>query len=297
MKKIYLLSMLMLCCFKFVNAQNTTRIQPKIMVIPRVPEGQDMKTFYDTSQNTQIAIAKINEAFQKRGANLRSFDQALKQAKENMALNKASGNSDDFKSMVLQMSGADIYVETQIFVANHSQRGNAKSVNIILNAYQTGTANSIADRTAPSGMFQTDDIGRLTMMAMDTVAEPFLNLMQQRFGEIVESGQSVFVQFTISPNSKYTFDSEIGSDGNLLADVINEWFANHAVKGNFNNQGVTGNTLIISDVHIPFKNPANPNMNYTGQNFYSDILKYFKTLNISIKREIGTNNKILITVL
>ncbi len=149
------------------------------MVIPRVPEGKDMKAEYDANMNMQIAIAKINESFQKRGANLRSFDQALKQAKENMLINKSLGNPDDFKSTVLQMSGADIYVEAKVTPVDHTAR-NAKSVTIILEAYQTGTANSLASKTIAGPMFQTDDIGRLTMIAMDTVSEGFLNLLQEK---------------------------------------------------------------------------------------------------------------------
>ncbi len=107
----------------------------------------------------------------------------------------------------------------------------------------------------------------------------------------------MYVEFTISPDSKYDFDSDIGEKGKLLSEVIDEWFQSHTLKGQFNNQGVTGNKLIISDARIPLKNPANPNANYTGQNFYSDILKNFKASGVSIKREIGTNNKILITIL
>ena len=146
-------------------------------------------------------------------------------------------------------------------------------------------------------MFQTEDVGRLTMMAMDTVTGSFLNLLQSRFDDIVENGQSVYVEFTASPNSKYNFDSEVGNAGKILSEVIDEWFQNHAVNGIYNTQGVVGNKLIISDVRIPLRNPSNPKANYTGQNLYTDILKYFRTLKIPIKREIGTNNKILITIL
>ncbi len=299
MRKNLSILIIALIQFYFLQAQTTAtnHIQPKIMVIPRVGEGQDMKTEYDSDINMQIAIAKINEAFQKRGANLRSFDQALKQAKENMAINKSSNNQEDFKSTVLQMSGADIYVETKLSVVNHPARNNAKSVIIILDAYQTGTANPLSDRTIEGPMFQTDDIGRLTMLAIDTVSESFLNLLQLKFDDIVANGQSVYVEFSTAEDSKYNFDSEIGSTGKLLSEIIDEWFQNHAVKGIYNNQGVVANKLIISDARIPLKNPSNPNANYTGQNFYSDILKYFRTLNIPIKREIGTNNKILITIL
>lgn len=299
MKQNILILLVALTQLNFLHAQTTTasnHIQPKIMIIPRVAEGQDMKTEYDSDVNMQIAIAKINEAFQKRGANLRSFDQALKQAKENMNINKSSGNQEDFKSMVLQTSAADIYVETKITVVNHPSY-NAKSVILILDAYQTGTSNPLADKTIEGRMVQTDDIGKLVMLAIDTVSESFLNLLQLKFDEIVAKGQSVYVEFSLADGSQYTFDSEVGADKKLLSELIDEWCANHAVNGNYNNQGVVANKLIISDMHIPLKNPSNPNANYTGQNLYADLMRYFRTLGIQVKREIGTNNKILITIL
>ncbi len=300
MKKVILV--ILVTCSAFItqaqdsnNSGVTKHIQPKIMVIPRVPEGENMKTFYDTSTNTQIAIAKINESFQKRGANLRSFDAALKQLQENALLNKSEGNQEDAKSMVLASSAADIYVETKVIVVNHSNRGNAKSVTIILDAYQTGTANSLADRTVAGPMFQTDDVGFLTMKAMDTVSESFLNLLQLKFDDIVENGQSAYVEFSLAPGSKYTFDSEI--KGKLLSDIIDGWFEANAVKGVYNDQGVVGTKMIISDIRIPLKKKNNPNANYTGQTLFTDIYNFLKTEGISSKRTIGTNNKILITIL
>jgi hypothetical protein len=142
----------------------------------------------------------------------------------------------------------------------------------------------------------TSDIGLLTAQAIDSITEGFLNLMQTRFDDIVQNGQSVFVEFTIGPNSQFDFDSEVGTEKKLLSEVVDEWFQAHAVNGVFNNQGVTSNKMILSDVRIPLRNPANPKANYSGQNLYSDILKFFRTIKVPIKREIGTNNKILITI-
>jgi hypothetical protein len=267
------------------------------MVIPRVADGKDMRVAWDTAHNLQIAIAKINESFEKRGAHLRSFVQVLNQVAANANINKASGNEDDYKSMVVQNSGADIYVEASIDKVVHKAR-NASSVTVILEAYQTGTSNLLASRTVAGPMFQTDDIGRLTMMAMDTVSESFLNLMQLKFDDMVENGQSIYVEFTIKPGSETNFDEEVkGANNKLLSEVIDDWFAAHAVKGQFSNQGVSTNKMIISDCRIPLKKPENPNQNYTGQNFYTDILKYMRSVGVPIKREIGNNNKLLITIL
>lgn len=277
-------------------AQSTAQqnIQPKIMVIPRVPDGQDMKVFYDSSVNTQIALAKINEAFQKRGANLRNFDQALKQVRQNEILNKAAGNQEDVKSRILSGSSADISVEVKIDVVSHPGR-NAKSVNIIMDASHVGTANSLASKVFSSPMFQTEDIGLLTMKAIEGESEAFLNLLQKAFDNIRENGQSVNVEFAIASASKYTFDSEV--KGQLLSELIDEWFQNNAVKGVYNNQGVVENRMIISDVKIPLKKKDNPNVNYTGQTLFSDLSKFFKAAGVETKRVIGNNNKILITIL
>ncbi|HEX6431667.1 MAG TPA: DUF6175 family protein [Niastella sp.] len=289
-------------CITLLQAQeNATQpaakqVQPKIMVIPRVAEGQDMKALYDTSMIVQIGIAKINEAFQKKEANLVGFDQVLKQTKQNAMINKSSGNQEDFKSQVLGNSGADIYVEAKIDVVKHRQ-GTINSVTVILEGYQTGTGNMLGSKTGRSKMNATEDIGLLTQQAMDSLTTPFLELMQLKFNDIRENGQSVYVEFSLGSGSKYDFDSEIGAQKKLLSEIVDEWFQTHAYKSVYNNQGVVSNKMIISDVRIPLKNPANPKANYTGQNLYSDILKYFRTLNIPIKREIGTNNKILITII
>ena len=291
--------MLSVLCFFVVHGYtqlSAKQIQPKIMVVPRVSDGEDMKKMYDTSETMQIAIAKLNEAFQKRGANLRSFDQVLKQVTQNSMMNKVSGNEQDYKTMVLAQSGADIYVETKLIKVHHASR-NANSVTVIMEAYQTGTSNSLASKTVSSPMFQTSDIGQLAMQAIDTASESFLALMQQRFNEIVENGQSIYVEFTIAPNAKIDFDTEMPEPkGALLSEVINTWFEKNAYKGVFNNQGVVSNKLIMSDVRIPLRNPNNPNANYSGQNLYADILKYLRSIGLSVKREIGTNNKLLITL-
>jgi len=271
-------------------------VQPKIMVIPKVKAGQELKAMYDSSENIRIAIAKIEEAFLRRGANLVSFDAKLKQVEQNIQLNRTSGNQEDYKSLVLQMSGADIYVEAEVNVVRHTQR-NANSVSVLLEAYQNGTSNILGVKEGRSRINMTEDIGLLTSQAMDTISEGFLSLMQIKFDDIRENGQSIYVQFTLGPDSKYTFDSEVGSPAKMLSESIDDWFQQHTVHSVFNNQGVTANMLIISDARIPLQSPVNHNANYTGQNFYSDINKFMKSLGLQAKREIGTNNKILITIL
>lgn len=271
-------------------------IQPRMMAVPKVPNGVDLKRFYDSDVNVQIAIAKVGEAFLTRGARIADFDQALKQMYENEIIDKASDNAADVKTMILQKSAADIYIEIQSQVVPHPGRGEGvKSVNLILNAYQTGTSNVLATKVGKSNPNRTEDIGLLTANAIESVADEFLNMMQNSFNEIVDNGQSVFVQFTANNNSKMNLYSEI--NGKTLEDTLVEWFTQNTVNGVFNNQGATELKAIYSDVRIPLRNPANQNSNYTGQNFSSDIIKYLKSIGVNVKKELGTNNKIIFTIL
>jgi len=301
MKEKFCTGAIMVCLLMFFSiTQGQTQAaktpKPKIMVIPKIKEGEDLKKMYDSSQNIRVAIAKIEEVFLGKEANLVSFDAKLKQVEQNRRINSTSGNQEDSKSMVLQMSGADVYVEAEVNVVRHSQF-NANSVSVILNAYQNGTSNLLGVKEGRSRINATEDIGLLTSLAMDTISVGFLNLMQIKWDDIYKNGQSIYVQFTLGSNVRYDFESELGHPAKMLSELIDDWFQQHTVNGVFNNQGVVGNMMIISDARTPLKNPANPNANYTGQNFYSDISKFIKSLGLQLRREIGTNNKIIITLL
>lgn len=278
-----------------VWAQTAQTPQPKIIVVPKLKANEDYRTIYDSNTNVRVAIAKINEALLQRGANLVSFDAKYRQLKENQQLRKVSGNSDDFKSKLLQGSSADIYVETEVNVIRHSEMG-ANSVHIILEAYQVGTGNYLGVKEGRSRINDTEDIGLLTSLAMDDISTAFLNLVQLKFNDIHENGWSIYVEFTIPQDADFNFDSEMGPEKKMLSQIIDEWFQKNTQKGVFNNQGVVSNMLVISDAHIPLKNRNNPQLNYTGQNFFTDIYNFLKSMNIKATREMGSNNKIIITL-
>jgi Family of unknown function (DUF6175) len=295
LRKMLCLLLLLLTNYVTIKAQVSGVTQPKIMVVPKLKEGQQYREVYDKSDNLRIAIAKINETMLKEGANIVSFDAKYRELKQNIELNRIAGNIVDEKAMILEKSGADIYVEAEVNVVRHEQLS-ANSVSVILEAYQAGTGNYLGVKEGRSRMNETEDIGLLTSLAMDGIATSFLNLVQLKFNDIHANGQSIFVQFTISKDADFDFDTEKGAAGKMLSELIDDWFQQHTVKGVFNNQGVVASMMIISDARIPLKDPANLNSNYTGQHFFRDINKFFKSLNIKAKREIGNNNKIIITL-
>ena len=107
--------MLFLSCINFVTqAQETATVQPKIMVVPFTKEGEDIRTILEEDVNKRIVLTKIKEAFDSRGFTTVDFFGKMK------SLSKVNGlamdNQSDLKTMIIQQSGADIYVDAEINV-------------------------------------------------------------------------------------------------------------------------------------------------------------------------------------
>ena len=69
-------------------------VQPKIMVIPYVKEGEDLRTILEDDVNKRIAITKIKEAFDNRGFTTVDFAARLEAANANAAFSME--NKSDF---------------------------------------------------------------------------------------------------------------------------------------------------------------------------------------------------------
>lgn len=288
MRKLLLSASISVFAFCAALAQVQT-VQPKIMVIPYVKQGEDLRTILENDVNKRIAITKIKEAFDSRGFTTVDFVAKLKAANSNATF--ANDTKTDLKTMIVQSSGADIYVEAEVDVLLSS---NGNSVKMITTAYECSTGNSLANKVGESGKFYTDDIGKLASKAIEGIAEDFLNVMQTKFTDMVENGKSVIINFAFDENSDYQMSTEVGNQGLLLSDEIELWMESHAYKNNYHIQGTTDNQMIFDDVRIPLKDPANGN-NYNANKFALEIFKFMKSLGLTISRDIK-GNTIFITI-
>lgn len=264
-------------------------VQPKIMVIPYVKQGEDLRTVLENDVNKRIALTKIKEAFDNRGFTTVDFTAKLKAANANAVMMEDSQS--DLKTMLIQQSGADIYVEAEIDV---QQSSSGNSVKIIVTGYECSTGNSLSNKVGESGKFYTDDIGKLASKAIDSCAEDFLTTMQNKFSDIVENGKSVIVNFAFDEGASLLMSSEVGSQGLQLSDELEFWMEEHAYKNNYHIQGTTERQMIFDDVRIPLKDPVSGN-NYNPNKFALEIFKFMRGLGIQIQRDIK-GNTIYITI-
>lgn len=255
-------------------------VQPKIMVIPYTKEGEDLRTILEQDENKRIAITKIKEGFDSRGFTTVDFVAKLKAAKDNNIF--TSDNQTDIKTQIVEMSGADVYVQAEV-IAEKGQSGN--SVKLILTGYECSTGNSLANKVGESGRFYTDDFNKLASKAVESCIDDFLNVMQAKFTDIVNNGKSIMIDISFSPESEYRMSSEVGDDELPLSDVIEIWMEENAFKNNYHIQGTTDVKMILDDVRIPLKDQTTGN-NYNPNKFGLEMYKFFKTLGITIGRDV-----------
>lgn len=275
----YIFIILALCSLSLYSQSVT---QPKIMVIPYTTENENIRTILEKDPNKRIILTKIKEAFDERGFSTIDFVGRLKAMESGNVLN--SDNKEDIKSLIIDMSGADIYVEAEM-VYTPSSTGN--SVKIILTAYDVAGGSSLANKVGESGKFYTNDVGALSIRAIKSIAGDFLNTMQQKFLDISENGKSIMLQIGFDNNSQYTMESEISGEGLMLQDLIELWLEELAYQGDYHIQGVSPLKMVVDDIKIPLVDKNGKN--YTTSQFSRDILKKFHDVGLPITRTTRLN--------
>ena len=278
-----LITYIWICFFSMTIYGQTAVVQPKIMVIPYTTGEQDIRTILETDVNKRIAVTKIKEAFDARGFTTVDFVARLKAAQSAQVFN--SENRSDIKSQIIEMSGADIYVEAEI---NYTTSSTGNDVKLIITAYECSTGGSLANKIGESGKFYTTDVAKLTTRAINSCADEFLNTLQAKFTDIVENGKSILLQIGFDENSAYTMESEVGSQGLLLTDEIELWVEEHAFNNNYHLQGLTSTMMIFDDIRLPLID-SKTQRNYTLNRFGIELYRFFSNLGIKVSRSVKSN--------
>lgn len=290
MKKSIIQTVLFLLCMLPTIAQNV--VQPKIMVIPYTKEGEDIRTVLEADENKRIVLTKIKEAFDERGVTTIDFIAKLKAMESGNVFNL--DNKQDAKSLIIDMSGADIYVEAEIICQQGYVSGKEEGrVKVVVTAYETATGASLANKVGESGTFYTSDIGKLGMKAISSCADEFLRVMQTKFSDIAENGRSLMLQIGFEENSQYTMESEVGNQGFQLQDEIELWVEDHSFNGNYHLQGVSPMKMVFDDIKLPLTDETGKN--YSTSKFGMEILRFFRSLNIQVSRS-NRGNTLYITI-
>lgn len=269
-------------------AETARTIQPSIMVVPFVGEKQDMRTILESDINLRVAVAKMKEGFDNRGFSTVDFRAKIKQLSNDKAVELENRSS--LKQEIIELSGADIYVETEAKV-NRTDSGN--SVTVIVTAYDAFSGISLANKVGNSPKFYTESFEKLTEKAIEGLVEDFLNTLQLKFDDIVKNGRIASLNVTFSENATMDMDAELGEPKAMFSDLLESWLEKNAYQGYFHVQGVTATKMIVDELRLPFRDDKGNN--YRPSKFAGELRNYLKSLGVESSRDLQ-GNKIFITI-
>ena len=275
---------MLLCLFCMANCVclAQTSIQPKIMVIPYTTLEEDIRTVLENDANKRIVITKVKEAFDNRGVNTIAFLAKLKSIESGNVFN--SENQQDIKTQIIDQSGADIYVETEIMCIEATS-GNR--VRVVVTAYDIATGASLANAIGDSGAFYSSDYGALGQKSIESCIGSFLNTMQNKFTDIAVEGKSIMIQIGFDESSQLSMESPVGNQGLLLQDEVELWIDEHCFNHNYHIQGISPKKMIIDDVKLLTTT--------TATRWSIELGKFFRAIGINISRS-AKGNTIYITI-
>ena len=244
-------------------------VQPSVMVIPYTREGEDIRTILDDDPDQGIAITTIQRAFDERGFTTIDFRGLLRSMIQQGHL--GGENQSSIKQQIIENALSDLYVEARLS-ADRSGAGTSAAVQ--LNGVDSATGAALSNAVCRNPRrFRTDDLGLLAENALKDCLDGFLNIMNEKFGEIIRNGRGLIVNIQFAADSELSMYTEINDDGDYLSDVLEDWFAENAYKNNFRIKGVSETNMLLDDVRIPLKEPGT-DRNYRPTQFARAIRRY-----------------------
>lgn len=285
MKNIILLTLLF-CSFNSpLFAQDDVKtIQPKIIVVPYVIEGQTIRSTIENDFNKRKAISMIKEAFLQRGYETVDFIAKFRADKTTAAMTREAQES--LKEKIIANSGADIMVTVEYNVSSAS-RGN--KVDLILSAQDTYSGGNMAEKSPSSPAFATEDYPKLIAKAMEDPEdgiEPFLVLLNESFGRIVENGADIKLVIQLDEDCEFKFTDDIDDDFNTLASVIELWGKKNANKGYAKPGGTSPTAFSFDPIRVPLR--ASDGSNYSVESMLIKDLRKELKAKYNIKTRTGS---------
>ncbi len=253
----------------------TASLNPTIVVVPatNAQTGYDfasMRNIIEKDPVQRFAINRVAEEFQKHGYKTRDFVTQLQNSKTNDMLRADSQT--DVATMIVQQLPGDIVVTVECRINSHA--GNTSSAEINIAAVEKQTAGHLAGKSFNSGEYHTTDGNALTNYAIAKITDDFFSQLQNSFSDMVKKGREVIVEFTLSENVDWDFDSDAPASGDFFKDALEEWFRDNSFQSNYSMNSST-DKFISAMVNVPLWDNEK-NRSFTLSNFSSNLRKFLK---------------------
>jgi hypothetical protein len=273
----------LMLCFNTVNAQNNTsgnvkQLQPKILIIPMVKNGEDIREKIESNPNLRIAISLVKKAFDQRGYTTYDFLTALKSAEESNMRENSNSTMLSKNEIINKYTKAEI--EVQIDFVENPQNKDGKQIQIILSANVVGEASAFASEPCVSKRLNVE-INELMIQAINSNIDAFMSTIQTKFTDIVNDGVSYYLELQISNGESFKFSDELPGENDQLSYIIYDWMRNNA-HNNYANMDDESETQLTFTIKIPLRD-SKTGLNYTITDFQRSFRNFLKTKMYDVK--------------
>lgn len=223
-------------------------VLPTIMVVPYKRDGETYASVLQNDYDRRIAIAKVQDGFEKRNITTVDLEGKLNAVQRNAQFGTNDADSND--KQLLMNSGSDVYVTVDILKDNNSE-GNR--ISLIMKAYETASGSILASKDALTRRFPKAATDVLCSYAIEDNIQPFLDDICKNFTKQASGGKRVSLIFAIDGASAATMNDRVGSENLPLSAQIRQWVRKNSYKGKYHLQGIVGESIIFDYVMIPAK--------------------------------------------
>jgi hypothetical protein len=282
---LFLLANTLFCAITAAQSEKVQQVQPTIMVIPWTAKGEDIRDKIDNNFMYRAILSKIKEAFDYRGFTTYDFITAY----NNTQINDVQdwGKLQTLFKDIANNSSCDIYIKADINIYQGGTNGNR--VDILLEAVDNYTNQSLANTSLASRPIRTDDYVLLAQQALEnndafrqntgvgsSSTKSFLDLLNEKFADMRANGRTIEVRIVVDANSDITLDEEVGSDYELLSELITSWLKKNAFQNYVRSKTNTSSLLHFDAVKIPLRNSNGEN--YDINDFVNQLRRHVASL-------------------
>ncbi len=277
-------------CFAFLSTQvvfaqekgnEINRTQLTLMVVPVSSKGEDIRAKIESDFAYKAAINAISKAFEDRGYTTTDFIEAFKNTISDQTVNAGSTQTDLWK-LIQENSPADVFVQAEIHI--QPLMDGSRKVQLLLSAVDKYSSERLASSDLlESNSYRTEDYAKLTVLALtqnDAISK-FLNGLNVKFQDISTNGRTVDVKLQLNQDCQLKFTDEIGTEYDVLSDLIVDWVKKNAFKNYYHIKSNSDKMLWFDAIKIPVKNEDKTN--YLPEDFKKSFYKFLRSLSPKVK--------------
>ena len=249
----------------------------------------DYKTALQSDPDLRLVITKMGQIMADRGFPLKDLEQELKNLEQERAessmLTSSSSGSEMAESPIdalKRVAKADIIMDLDFEVKRQGPQKyivfNLKG----LDAYTAKQVSGVAGAGSPSTAASPE---LLLEEAVLSHMDNYNAGLMRHFEDMFANGREVKVQIKVWSNWGENLESEFGSDGKELTEIIEDWFYDNCVEGRFSLSDASENFMKFEQVRIPMMRTDDKGRQRAvdTRSFVSDLRKYLNGLGIPSK--------------